>query len=763
MNRSRSLWRGWSGAAAWLALAAAILVHSLEAQPPGWWQRRGVTDPLKPHDDYGVANVGQIKNIATQAGAELDAVLIDGAQDEIESILANFWDTSSDDFSIVNLGQLKGLGKPFYDRLIQNGFATAYPWSAAPGSADDYSGVNIGQVKNLFNFDPRTSFPADLAGYWNFNSTNPDIVDDGSTHVRDGVLHDALRGEGLFGGGVILNGVDSYVEIPGTSGLSVGNGITLSALVYLDAEAASLNQWMRIVSTKQDWNLPAGFEIEYNPAGGFPSINLPHGRLTFGGRGMEQLIAYGVDLMDGWHHVCAVAQPIASTTTYAAALYVDGILQTQAKIYSAGGFNPPTLYPAPKPQQVFDQLLSNTAPVTIGRHAQPVAGANYFMGSIDEVKVFERALTPVEIRHLIPDSDDDLMPDWWEKLNNLDYLNPADAFLDPDSDRLSNRQEWFLRTDPHFANDSKGAKDSDGDGIPDTWEVIFGLNPLDAADGMADPDFDGVANLYEFALDTDPHDSDSDDNSTSDGSEDRDRDLLPDAWELAFGLNIREKDDQVDGDGDDATNLAEFQRGSNPNDYYDGVLPIITRVSADLVDADPGAFGAEPFSVSLTKENGSLLANAPVKFKVISGDAKVAADGQDDPKLLLEIDLVTNEVGVATAFISYPSNGGDSSVIRASASTSVQSAILDVTATALSTVATPTASPAGPIVSTQTVTLQCATTGAAIYYTLSGVEPTEQDLFVSPGQTVQVDPGDVLVIKATKAGSKDSLPNSIQY
>jgi hypothetical protein len=478
---------------------------------------------------------------------------------------------------------------------------------------------------------------------------------------------------------------------------------------------------------------------------------------------MEQLIGYGVDLTDGWHHVCAVAEPIASTTKYVATLYVDGILQTQAKIYSAGGFNPPTLYPSPKPQQVFEQLLSNIAPVTIGRHAQPVAAANYFMGVIDEVKVFERALTPSEIRHLIPDSDDDFMPDWWEKANNLDYLNPADAFFDPDLDKLSNRQEWFLRTDPHFADAAKGFKDSDGDGLPDTWEVMVGLNHLDASDAYADSDFDGVLNIYEFGLDTDPFDSDSDDNSVSDGSEDHDRDLMPDAWELAHGLNIREKDDQVDGDGDDAVNLVEYQRSSDPNDYYDGALPIITRISPDLVDADPGAFGAEPFSVTITKEDGSLLANAPVKFKVMSGDAKVAADGKDDPQLLQEIDLVTDEMGVVTAFISYPSAEGDASIVRAIASTKVESAILDVTATTLSMVATPTATPAVPISSTQTITLQCATVDAVIYYTLSGIEPTSEDLFVPSGQTIQVDPGDILVIKASKVGSKDSLANSIQY
>src|SRR4029434_5646301 len=97
-------------------------------------------------------------------------------------------------------------------------------------------------------------------------------------------------------------------------------------------------------------------------------------------------------------------------------------------------------------QQTFAPLLSNIAPVTIGRHAQPIGNPNFFIGAVDEIRVFERALSAGEVRDLIPDSDDDFMPDWWEKLFNLDPLNPADAFEDPDNDRISNHTEGFLRT-----------------------------------------------------------------------------------------------------------------------------------------------------------------------------------------------------------------------------------------------------------------------------------------------------------------------------
>ncbi|MFO0747732.1 MAG: Ig-like domain-containing protein [Myxococcota bacterium] len=100
--------------------------------------------------------------------------------------------------------------------------------------------------------------------------------------------------------------------------------------------------------------------------------------------------------------------------------------------------------------------------------------------------------------------------------------------------------------------------DSDGDGLPDDYEVLVGLNPNDPLDALADSDADGLTNGEEFTLGSNPFKSDSDGDSLTDGEEaragqdgfltnpaaaDTDSDLIPDDVEVAVGSDPTDAND----------------------------------------------------------------------------------------------------------------------------------------------------------------------------------------------------------------------------
>jgi len=194
------------------------------------------------------------------------------------------------------------------------------------------------------------------------------------------------------------------------------------------------------------------------------------------------------------------------------------------------------------------------------------------------------------------DSDGDGLPDGWEvkyKFNPNDAEGENGGSGDFDLDGLSNKEEFKQKTDPRNRDtdadgtddkqeindetdptnwddgdlDSDGLtngkereigthplrQDTDGDGLPDGWELENELQPYltqgqDGADG--DPDHDMVANIREYEYGTNPHNSDTD------------QDSLPDYWEISHCLNPNdpngENGPQGDPDRDGISNFVEM-------------------------------------------------------------------------------------------------------------------------------------------------------------------------------------------------------------
>ena len=138
------------------------------------------------------------------------------------------------------------------------------------------------------------------------------------------------------------------------------------------------------------------------------------------------------------------------------------------------------------------------------------------------------------------DDDNDGMPDTWE----IEYgLNPLadDASEDKDGDDFSNLKEYEQNTDPTDPDDPGTAPvDSDGDGVADT-EDAFPNDPKE----QVDTDGDGTGN-----------NADTDD----------DNDGMPDIWEVEYGLNPLADDASEDADDDGYSNIKEYKANTDPTD-----------------------------------------------------------------------------------------------------------------------------------------------------------------------------------------------------
>ncbi len=191
-------------------LLALFLVAGLRAAPvptnkpptyPAWWFERevikqSVTPPsstpswptsYSTANDYAALNQGQLKQLATAAYDELEARLPGGAGADVTALIRSWFvidpaqplptnpalrtpkitANQTNDFAAVNLGMLKTVAQPFYDRLIEIGYATAYPWADPINPPNDFALANLGQAKSTFGFDATKDTDGDgLPDWW---------------------------------------------------------------------------------------------------------------------------------------------------------------------------------------------------------------------------------------------------------------------------------------------------------------------------------------------------------------------------------------------------------------------------------------------------------------------------------------------------------------------------------------------------------------------------------------------------------------------
>lgn len=261
-----------------------------------------------------------------------------------------------------------------------------------------------------------------LVALWTFDNENfQDSVGEFHGEANGSDPIEFVPGRPGFGQAILLDGIDQMVEIVG------GEPDDLS----FEGGSMSLSVWFKIGAFDKNWQALVakgeGSNWRTHRRGG--EAGMAHaGGIGEGGAGEAVSV-------DEWHHLVAVTD--ADLNEFGTALYLDG------ELYSSNSGQP--------------NLSANGQRVMIGEN--PDARNRYWNGEVDEVALWDRALTESEIASI-------------------------------------------------FSGGSLGVapEDTDGDGMSDAWETKWGFNPNDPSDAALDADGDGITNLAEFESGGDPTD-----------------------------------------------------------------------------------------------------------------------------------------------------------------------------------------------------------------------------------------------------------------
>ncbi len=198
-----------------------------------------------------------------------------------------------------------------------------------------------------------------LVAAYSFNEGSGTTVNDASGNGNNGTISGATwTTAGKYGSALVFNGRSSRVNINDSASLHLTSGMTLEAWVSASSVPSF---WQDVIYKENDiYFLEAGSGVTNHP----PAVGA-----TFFANGDQFLAGTSALNANTWTHLAA---------TYDGAtlrLYVNGL-----QVASQG---------------IGDSLTSSTQPLQIGGDA---AFGQYFKGTIDEVRIYNRALAATEIQ-----------------------------------------------------------------------------------------------------------------------------------------------------------------------------------------------------------------------------------------------------------------------------------------------------------------------------------------------------------------------------
>jgi hypothetical protein len=194
-----------------------------------------------------------------------------------------------------------------------------------------------------------------LVDWWDFNEANGLIAHDLVGHNDGNLLGGPVWTTGKIGGGLQFDGTNDYLNCG--SGPSNYDNITVSVWMKTSTYGTLVSNCYNSYSYGTWYALYSGsIEIGDNSHGGYKYLD------------------FKTPTLDGlWHHIVYTKDGVNHT------VYVDGSLDQQF---------------------ISNADISWNVPFFIGRWSTSVMNASWFKGIIDEVRIYNRALTAEEVAQL---------------------------------------------------------------------------------------------------------------------------------------------------------------------------------------------------------------------------------------------------------------------------------------------------------------------------------------------------------------------------
>lgn len=329
---------------------------------------------------------------------------------------------TSDDIQVGNgyVESVSGSGGIYNFTVTPNAPGVVTVQIPAGRVTDDFGNTNVASA-NLVVTATDNSIPSiGLVGYWMFNETNGTVAFDSSSVGNNGALvnlNNANRVTGVWGNALFFNGTNGYVTVSN----NLGNDFSLSLWVKTTQIFQQTDQTFD--GTGIIWSDVSGGANDFILGGTRSAGGID--RLSFFTGNPDSSLNGSRNIADGkWTHLAVVRRKATGERR----IFVNGTLDAA----SIAGTN----------------TLTANAVINIGGNT---LNGRYFLGAIDEVRAFNRALSDTEVLQLAKAGG---YESW--ALANLSNVSAAQAAptADPDGDGQNNLLEYAFNSDPLTAGAS---------------------------------------------------------------------------------------------------------------------------------------------------------------------------------------------------------------------------------------------------------------------------------------------------------------------